>query len=258
MSEKVYVLFFSRTKQRPPLAKTSVVNGVKSRDFSGSETAKSEASSPLLKLATKPQAQDSSCKVMPAPPKIDKVPCPPMKFSIAGNGSKTVANSSSGKVDPHKNVLIEKTGEGRDNVHINNREKHVPTSSNGNCSDKENEFTLAVSKKNQVVATATNYGKSNGFEASDAKKSLAFASENGNGHISNGGLNSVKLVLGESNGAVSRGANGQGSHPGKLQNSSTNGQPDALGSKRKLHDGCCTLLAQDAQSKTDVEELKEW
>ena len=50
LSEKVYILFFSRTNQRPASASTALAsNGIRSRDCNGSETFKS----PKAALPTK-------------------------------------------------------------------------------------------------------------------------------------------------------------------------------------------------------------
>ncbi|OWM88542.1 hypothetical protein CDL15_Pgr002309 [Punica granatum] len=223
--------------------------GVKSQDCT--------SNLPSKPSYVKPLAEVSSWRNVSATAKVDKVLSGPrMKFNIAGNaGSKRVPALTNGKVDPRKNHLVEQNGE-LDTVQVNKSDKYRSIFSNGNGHGKENKVGFADSMKNQTVGSP-GYVENGRISASDEEKGEPFASENGNGNVRNVGLDSVKSVLCESNGATSIKAKIRGADQHKLQNGSVPCQPDVSGSKRKLQDGCCILLAQDIQSRAKVEELKE-
>ncbi|KAJ6770335.1 UBIQUITIN CARBOXYL-TERMINAL HYDROLASE 42 [Salix purpurea] len=238
LSEKVYVLFFSRTNQRPASTTSSFASyGVKSRESNGCVDFKSsKAAVPLKALPTKPQAEQSSKKDISVMSKIDRVPSsPPVKFSICGNsGSKSTALSINGRVD-----------------HLKGQNKEM----NGNV-----KAMVRVEKCDNDVSTVTS---SNGFEkhknvdAVEGENCHAFATASENGHSQNGAFNSVKPLVCDSNGTASKVTTGRGLHHLELQNGGMKSCADIPGLKRKLKDDTCILLAQDAQSLAKVEDFKE-
>ncbi|KAB5534581.1 hypothetical protein DKX38_017667 [Salix brachista] len=238
LSEKVYVLFFSRTNQRPASTTSSFAScGEKSRESNGCvEFKSSKAAVPLKALPTKPQVEQSSKKDISVMSKIDRVPSsPPVKFSICGNsGSKSTPLSINGKVD-----------------HLKGQNKEM----NGNV-----KAMVRVEKCDNDVSTVT---ISNGFEkhknvdAVEGENCHAFATASENGHSQNGAFNSVKLLVCDSNGTASKVTTGRGLHHLELQNGGMKSCADISGLKRKLKDDTCILLAQDAQSLAKVEDFKE-
>ncbi|KAJ6333033.1 hypothetical protein OIU77_008983 [Salix suchowensis] len=238
LSEKVYVLFFSRTNQRPVSTASSFASyGVKSRESNGCvEFKSSKAAVPLKALPTKPQVEQSSKKDISVMSKIDRVPSsPPVKFSICGNsGSKSTPLSINGKVD-----------------HLKGQNKEM----NGNV-----KAMVRVEKCDNDVSTVT---ISNGFEkhknvdAVEGENCHAFATASENGHSQNGAFNSVKPLVCDSNGTASKVTTGRGLHHLELQNGGMKSCADISGLKRKLKDDTCILLAQDAQSLAKVEDFKE-
>ncbi|KAI7737976.1 hypothetical protein M8C21_022822, partial [Ambrosia artemisiifolia] len=84
-SEKVYILFFSRTKQRPvPPNRSLSSNGTKANGCNGNDTSKS------LKSSHQKSTDSQQPKVDPAPPsKVDKIlngsPKKPVSFEITGS-----------------------------------------------------------------------------------------------------------------------------------------------------------------------------
>ncbi|KAF9672758.1 hypothetical protein SADUNF_Sadunf11G0077600 [Salix dunnii] len=238
LSEKVYVLFFSRTNQRPASAASTFASyGVKSCESNGCVEFKSTKTAvPLKALPTKPQVEQSSKKDISVMSKIDRVPSsPPVKFSICGNsGSKSTPLSINGKVD-----------------HLKGQNKEM----NGNVKAK-----VRVEKCDNDVSTVT---RRNGFEkhknidAEEGESSHAFATGSENGHSQNGAFNSVKLLVCDSNGTASKVTTGRGLHHLELQNGGMKCCADISGLKRKLKDDTCILLARDAQSLAKVEDFKE-
>ncbi|VVA31924.1 Hypothetical predicted protein [Prunus dulcis] len=131
LSEKVYILFFSRTNQRP--AASTASNGVSSRDCNGRETSKSPKPSLPPKGAQMKPYEQSSWKDISAIPKVDKAPSSPrMKFNISGNSSsKRAPATNNGKI-ACKNQSLGSNGErapGTDNGKV--AHKNQSLGSNG-------------------------------------------------------------------------------------------------------------------------------
>ncbi|CAK7327706.1 unnamed protein product [Dovyalis caffra] len=238
LSEKVYILFFSRTNQRPASAgSTFASNGVKSCELNGIEVTKSsKAAVPLKALPTKPQVEQSSRKDISAMSKIDRVPSSPLvKFSFVGNsGSKSVPPSVNGKVDPHKGQKKEMNGSVKEMVRVEKCDRDVST-----------------------VTSSNGFEKHKKVGAVEGEPLHAFAAASENGHSQNGAVNSVKPHLCDSNGTRSMLTTGRGHDHLELQNGGTKYHTDILGLKRKLKEEDCVLLARDAQSLDKVEEFKE-
>lgn len=257
LSEKVYILFFSRTKQRSTSANAApAANGVKSRDLNGTKASKKQASAlPPKPAQLKPFTENSSWKDVSASSNGDKVSsCPRMKFSIAGNiGSKRVPAVSNGKVHALKNQLGENNGDIKGPASVNKSDRDLSTSINRNDIDKENKNTS--NGRTQVIA----HSNHNNLKVSDLNgdKGQVHSSHNGNGTVGTAGPCSVKSHLHERDGTMHILGKGRGSNQHELQNGSSNHLSDLSKSKRKLQDDSCILLAQDAQSQAKVEELKE-
>ncbi|XP_011029539.1 PREDICTED: ubiquitin carboxyl-terminal hydrolase 25-like isoform X2 [Populus euphratica] len=238
LSEKVYVLFFSRTNQRPASAASSFASyGAKSRDSNGCvEFKSSKGAVPLKALPTKPHVEQSSKKDISAMSRIDRVPSSPLvKSSICGNsGSKSTPLSVNGKVD-----------------HLKGQNKEM----NGDVKE-----TVLVEKRDKDVSTVTN--SSNGFEkhknvdAVEGENCHAFAAASENGHSQNAAFNSVKPLVCDSNGTTSKVTTGRVHDHLELQNGSMKCCADISGLKRKLKEDTSILLAQDAQSLAKIEEFK--
>ena len=238
MSEKAYILFFSRTNQRPVSADSAFTsNGVKSCELNGSEASKSsKAAVPLKALPTKPQVEKSSRKDISAMSKIDRVPSsPPVKFSFVGNsGSKSVSSSVNGKVDPHKCQNKEMNGNVKETVHVEICDKDVST-----------------------VTSSNGFEKHKNVDAVEGETHHTFAAASENGHSQNGAFNSVKPHICDSNDTTSKLTPGRGHDQLELQNGGMKYHADISGLKRKLKEESCILLSQDAQSLAKVEEFKE-
>ncbi|KAJ6298159.1 hypothetical protein OIU76_019323 [Salix suchowensis] len=237
LSEKAYILFFSRTNQRPGSTDSAFTsNGVKSRKLNGSEVYKSsKASVPFKTLPTKPLVEQSSRKDNPVTSKIDRVPSsPPVKFGFVGNsGSKSALPSVNGKVDPK----------------CQNKEM------NGNVKE-----TVPVEICYKDVSTVT---ISNGFEkhkhvdAVEGGTHHTFAAASENGHSQNGAVNTVKPHICDRNDTTIKLTQGRGHDQLELQNGGMKYHAGISGLKRKLKKESCILLSQDAQSLAKVEEFKE-
>lgn len=268
LSEKVYILFFSRAKQRSASANAvSAANGVKSRDLNGIKASKKQASAlPPKPAQLKPLTENSSWKDVSASSNGDKVSSGPrMKFSIAENiGSKGVpaVSNGNGKVHALKNQLGESNGHIKGPVPVNKCDKDLSTSINRNDIDKENKNSS--NGRTQVVA----HSNHNNLKVGDSNgdKSQVHSSHNGNGTVGTVGTAgtagtalpcSVKSHLHERNGTTHILGKGRGFDQHELQNGSSDQSSDVTKSKRKLQEDSCILLAQDAQSRAKVEELKE-
>ena len=238
LSEKVYVLFFSRTNQRPASAASSFASyGVKSRESNGCvEFKSSKGAVPLKALPTKPQVEQSSKKDISAMSRIDRVPSsPPVKSSICGNsGSKSTPLSLNGKVDHLKGQNKGMNGNVKETVHVEKHDKDVST-----------------------VTSSNGFEKHKNVDAVEGENCHAFAAASENGHSQNAAFNSVKPLVCDSNGTTSKVTTGRVHDHLELQNGSMKCCADISGLKRKLKEDTSILLAQDAQSLAKIEEFKE-
>ncbi|KAJ0046619.1 hypothetical protein Pint_04943 [Pistacia integerrima] len=234
LSEKVYILFFSRANQRPESANgTFPSNGVKSSENGNGVHKGVKTTVPLKSVSIKRSAEQSSRKNVSTISKVEKVPSAPrLKFNISGNsGCKGVPPTTNGKIDSHKSQSMEMNGAIKDSVQKEKSEKDPLM--NGNDSNK--------SKRVDVL---------------DKENGVTPASVNENGDSKNVGFASVKQDSGERNVMRNR-TTQRGSDHTKLLNGSINGHSDVSGSKRKLHKESCILFAQDSQSQAKVQELRE-
>ncbi|KAK8691391.1 hypothetical protein V6N13_074902 [Hibiscus sabdariffa] len=132
LSEKVYILFFSRANQRPGSQGTTVSsNGVKPRDSNGSEASKTLKAVQLKPVQTKPCVEQSSQKVG----KLSS--SPRVKFNISEKpGPRKLPVTSNGKVDFHKTQTIAVNGVSMDSICMEKNEKATLSSMNRNGTNK--------------------------------------------------------------------------------------------------------------------------
>ncbi|KAL1349819.1 hypothetical protein AAHE18_07G183400 [Arachis hypogaea] len=134
LSEKVYILFFSRTTQRPALVNDSLVsNGVKPHHSNGSQASESaKVEAPLKAVHSKSNSEQSTWKDMPRVSKISKGPSSSrVKFDINGNSAskRSPAHATvNGKVDISKNQLVVINGHVKDTVSLENVDMHFAKS----------------------------------------------------------------------------------------------------------------------------------
>ncbi|XP_044503933.1 ubiquitin carboxyl-terminal hydrolase 25-like [Mangifera indica] len=234
LSEKVYILFFSRANQRPESASSTFpLNGVKYGENGNGFHKGAKTAVPLNPVSIKPSAERSSQKSVSTISEVEKVSSTPqLKFNISGNfGCKGVSPTNKGKIDGLKTQNMKINGAVKDSVH---KEKFDKDSlMNGNDSNKSRRVD-ALDKENGVTP----------------------ASVSENGVTKNIGFTSVKLDHNEGNVMRNGITPSRGSDHTKPLNGSINGH-SVSGSKRKLLE-CCILFAQDPQSQAKVQELREF
>jgi hypothetical protein len=117
LSEKVYILFFSRTNQRPASASTAstalALNGTKSSDCNGSEAFSStKAALPPKAVHAKAYFEQSSQNDISTISKVVEVTSSPqVSFSIGNSNSKRAPATGNGRVDVHKSQSVETNGD---------------------------------------------------------------------------------------------------------------------------------------------------
>ncbi|TYH74240.1 hypothetical protein ES332_D05G386000v1 [Gossypium tomentosum] len=150
LSEKVYILFFSRTNQRPGSFGTTVSsNGAKPRDSNGSEAPKILKAVQLKPVQTKLCVEQSSQK--------DKVGKPSsnsrVKFSISEkSGLRKLPVTSNGKVGLHKTQNIAVNGVSMDSIQTKKNERDTSSLMNRNGTDKTRKVDAVVSENGPQVA----------------------------------------------------------------------------------------------------------
>lgn len=235
LSEKVYILFFSRTNQRPVPASIALAsNGRKASACNGSEAVKKSALPPKA-VHAKASVEQSSEMDISKISKVVKVPSSPqMRFNIGNSNSKKRAPANGDiKVDICNGKIPVTNGDVKDSIHTEKREKDVASPINMN-----------------------GFNRIKKFDADGAMNSKEFGLITENGHNQSGDINLVKLDIGEGNGTKTKVTRGEPDHH-ELESSSVNGHSEILGSKRKSKKNACILFAQDAQSQAKVDELKE-
>lgn len=232
LSEKVYVLFFSRTSQRPessnfPLS-SIISHGVKSRDCNGNEASKSpKPALPLKEVNAKPCDQPST-KDMITASKADKVSSHShVKFNILGTANSKRPSISNGKVS--KNQSMEANGDAKTTIPLEKLDKAK---------------SIFVNKN-----SLNNDEKANGI---DSQRSQASVSTKGSGNSQTG-----KLETNEGSGTREGLTTKREPDHGDGVNDGTEFHSTVSGSKRKPLENSCTLIAEDAQSHGKVENLKE-
>ncbi|XP_024017932.1 ubiquitin carboxyl-terminal hydrolase 25 isoform X2 [Morus notabilis] len=234
LSEKVYILFFSRTNQRPesaniPLSST-ISNGVKSRDCNGHDASKSLKPALHLKEVHAKPCEQPSRKDLITASKADKVPShPQIKFNIIGTSNSKRPSISNGNGKVFKNQSMEANGGVEEASRLEILEKAKSTLVNKNGLD--------------------NNGNVEGIDSQRTEESV---STKGSGNYPAGKL--------DTNGSrVTRDElpTGRESDHRDAVNDGMEFHDKVSGSKRRPSENSCILLAEDAQSRGKVEDLKE-
>ncbi|KAK7324420.1 hypothetical protein VNO77_27956 [Canavalia gladiata] len=237
LSEKVYILFFSRTNQRPASISNSLAsNGVKPHSNGSQASECPKIGVPLKAMHAKSNSEQSPWKDMPSASKPAKGSSSSrVKFDI--NGSSTSKRnpapvSVNGKVDVSRNHALLINGHVKDSVSLENGKKDPSLLPTRNGIDKIKVDVPDKSKRKESTLT--------------------------NGHTDNQtvDIHSVKSDPKE-DADRSRVIAGRGSDNFKQESNGIDHKPKILGNKRKTQEGPCILLAHDGQSQAKVQELKD-
>ncbi|TYI84570.1 hypothetical protein E1A91_D05G374700v1 [Gossypium mustelinum] len=150
LSEKVYILFFSRTNQRPGSFGTTVSsNGAKPRDSNGSEAPKILKAVQLKPVQTKLCVEQSSQKDKVGKPSSNSC----VKFSISEkSGLRKLPVTSNGKVGLHKTQNIAVNGVSMDSIQTKKNERDTSSLMNRNGTEKTRKVDAVVSENGPQVA----------------------------------------------------------------------------------------------------------
>ncbi|XWS10246.1 hypothetical protein CRYUN_Cryun39dG0058900 [Craigia yunnanensis] len=171
LSEKVYILFFSRTNQRPgSFSTTFSSNGVKPCDSNGSEPSKILKAVQLKPVQTKSCVEQSSQK-----DKVGKLSSSPrLKFNISYKpGPKKLPVTSNGKVDFHKTQNITMNGVSKDSIRMEKNEKDMLSLMNRNGIDKSRKVDAVGSGKSRTFALANGSSTKSGPFVVNGTRSMA-------------------------------------------------------------------------------------
>ncbi|XP_028092200.1 ubiquitin carboxyl-terminal hydrolase 25-like isoform X3 [Camellia sinensis] len=236
LSERVYILFFSRTKQRPVPTNTALAsNGVKSQECNGSDASKSQKVAHSTKaVSTKQTVDHSFVQDNLTRSKVNKALSGPQD-NLSGFG-----NSATKKFPATVNGKI-----------VNKSQ------SNGKSGDLKPSISMEKGEKNTSSVNGNGVTTSKTVEAIDGENSHAFPSANGNGKSQSAPVKSVEAGMPEN----SHGRNGLTTERGANRHELQNGVhcPSKIsGSKRKSLDGdSCILFAKDIHSQEKLKEFKE-
>lgn len=229
LSEKVYILFFSRTNQRQESANTrtsNISNGLKSHDSNGHEALKIMKSALPTKGANT-KLYESSHKDISTISKFDKIASSPqIKFNITGSKKATIGNGKA----VLKNQAMETNGNVNGSICVEKTEKAKLV--NRNCLNKTEEVDSISSEKGQPFVLVKE-----------------------NGDVAKAGVSSEKPDNCEGNGTSSSLITIREPDHKNLVNGGESLHSEASGSKRKSQHSCI-LFAQDAESLAKVEKLK--
>ncbi|GKV04155.1 hypothetical protein SLEP1_g16351 [Rubroshorea leprosula] len=242
LSEKVYILFFSRANQRPRSAYTTFASrGLKTHDSNGNEVSKS----PNVSDQSKSGNINATVEQLPRKETLTKSNVGKMssssqvKFNISEKSGSKRVSPVNGRVDLHKAQNGVTNGGFKISIHSEKNVKDTPSMGYRDFSDNSRKLDTLASENGQVVALESENGQV-----------VALASENG------GTQNSHAAKSGHFEGNGTRNMEGIGKSSGchELMNGGVKCFSD-LRSKRKPEDSC-VLLVQDAQSRAEVENLK--
>ncbi|CAN8259375.1 unnamed protein product [Cochlearia groenlandica] len=269
MSEKAYILFFSRSNQRPASAKTLVTsNGTTSHEVNGCETSTPQKFiGPLNNLNIKPQAEQSFQKNSLASSTPHKFIRPLKDVNMKPRAEQSL----------HRNNLVSSEvvkaplkPHGKVSISVNLGAKRVSPTVNGSVSFHQDQNTSSkADKENIVSATPTRV-----YTCAERK----FGTENGgNGVKENGSAlgcssNNKELTLhphernGYSNGGdhhhkdnlqpfKSNGSQNGTNHKDTEKDSVNTTQSKALGSSTNKDP--CILLRKDESSRDELEAIKD-
>ncbi|MBA0752949.1 hypothetical protein Gogos_021156 [Gossypium gossypioides] len=225
LSEKVYILFFSRTNQRPgSLSTTFSSNGAKPHVSNGSEKSRVLKAVQLKPVQTKPFVEQFS--------QNDKVgkqsSTPRVNFNISEKlGSKKLPITVNGKINFHKTQNITVNGVSKDSIHVDKNKKDMLPLMNRNVIDKSRKVDTGGSEKSQPFAlTNGNSMKSDPFVVNGSSR-MAVGVEVNNAHFD--ACDNSKQKKSEDSSDISEAKQ-------KLEDSC-----DILGPHRKSEDSCNVL-----------------
>nr|KJB26998.1 hypothetical protein B456_004G270900 [Gossypium raimondii] len=225
LSEKVYILFFSRTNQRPgSLSTTFSSNGAKPHVSNGSETSKVLKAVQLKPVQTKPFVEQFSQN-----DKVGKQSSTPwVKFNISEKpGPKKLPITVNGKIDFHKTQNITVNGVSKDSIHVDKNKKDMLPLMNRNVIDKSRKVDTGGSEKSQPFAlTNGNSMKSDPFVVNGSSR-MAVGVEVNNANFN--ACDNSKQKKSEDSSDISEAKQ-------KLEDSC-----DILGPHRKSEDSCNVL-----------------
>ncbi|KAJ1434274.1 Ubiquitin specific protease, conserved site [Sesbania bispinosa] len=240
LSEKVYILFFSRTNQKPvSISNSPASNGVKPHHSNGSQTSESpKVDVPLKAVHEKSNSEQSPWKDMPSVSKIGKGPSSSrVRFDINGSSisKRSPAPASvNGKVDVSRSQPLVINGHVKDSASLENGKKDDPSSlPTRNGFDKNKVDVANISKRKESSMT--------------------------NGHTDNQtvDIHSVKPDPPEDTDRSKVIIAGKGPDNFKQESNGLYNEPKMMGNKRKVQEAPCILLAHDVQSRARVQELKD-
>ncbi|PSR84624.1 Ubiquitin carboxyl-terminal hydrolase [Actinidia chinensis var. chinensis] len=239
LSEKVYILFFARTKQRPGPAKPALPsNGVKSQASNGSHTSKSATVDHPAKTVYTKQSVDNSFE----------------KDNLIGSKNNKVPASAQANLSSFGNSGTKKFPATVDVKIVVNKSQ-----SNGKNGDVKASISMEKGETKMSSINGNGVTKSKTVEGIDNGNIKAFPFANGNGKIKSAPANSVDTTaISEDN----HGRNGvtteEVASKHELKNGGVNGPSSISGSKRKLRDeDSGSLFAKDAHSQAKLEGFIE-
>ncbi|XP_058211272.1 ubiquitin carboxyl-terminal hydrolase 25 [Rhododendron vialii] len=237
LSEKVYILFFSRTKQRPGPAKAALAsNGVKSQDCNGSNTSRSQN----VVYSAKPVYMNPSVDRSVEKDNLSKSQDNEVPSSAQDNIS-SLGNSSSKKFPPTVDVKVVQK------IQSNGRNGHVKAS-----------ISMENGETNMLSSNGNGATKSKSVDAVDNGNIKAYPLANGNGKVKSTPANSVEAGKPEDNNGRNAVTAEIVANKDELKNGGVDGPSNISGSKRKLQDeDSCILFAKDGVNRAELEDLKE-
>ncbi|XP_057474340.1 ubiquitin carboxyl-terminal hydrolase 25-like [Actinidia eriantha] len=238
LSEKVYILFFARTKQRPGPTKPALPsNGVKSQASNGSHTSKSSTITHPAKAVCTKQSVDNSFE----------------KDNLTGSKDNKVPSSTQANLSSFGNSGTKKFPSTVDVKIVVNKSQ-----SNGKNGDVKASISTEKGGTKMSSINGNGVAKSKTVDGIDNGNIKAFPFANGNGKIKSAPTNSVEASVSEDN----HGRNGVTTegvvNKHELKNGGVNGPSTISGSKRKLRDeDSGSLFAKDAHSQAKLEGFIE-
>ncbi|KAK4342179.1 hypothetical protein RND71_037995 [Anisodus tanguticus] len=270
LSEKVYILFFSRTNQRSPPTKTCLsINGSKSNHSNGLAKSKISTSDLAKPENGKQVLGHPSEKENVMTSKVSKVHSSPVRELSIFESSfiKKIPTFGNIKIVVHQRESGNRMGDVRASVLTEKEVTSLPdrngiSKCNGNGQMTRSHALTNGNGKLPIVATSSvadgphkDYGGSNGKAAGrdpyhkEATRSSSLA--NGNGKLQSVTTDTLRGSPHRNNESLAaRISVYKETSNGHVESSSISG------SKRKSPDQCI-LLEQDAQSRAKVEELKK-
>ncbi|CAN0891160.1 Ubiquitin carboxyl-terminal hydrolase 25 [Linum grandiflorum] len=235
LSEKVYILFFTRTNQKPVSKKPAVAsNGVHSSDLNGSEASKITKATLPPKLGY-PRPLGSGKDIL-ASSDVDKItPRTHIKFNISGNSvSKMLPPITNGRADAAK----------------------VNSEANGTSEGKVHSERLGEPSMSSVIKHGA--CSSRNVNVANDETHHAHTAADENHHSENGVVTPLRPTSYKgNNGSLSNEIARTAPVCNEMPNGASNSRQLVSGSKRKLKQGSCVLFALDDESRAKVDELKD-